>query len=298
MYPEAFHYHRPHSLNDAISLISKLGGGAKFLAGGQTLIPLLKMRMLESGNLVDIARIPGMSYIKNDNGYVNIGALATHERIAKSEVATLVPIIGDCAAGIADHQVRNLGTIGGSVSVADPSSDWPMVLHTLDAEVICQGPAGKRTVAIRDFIIDPYTTILGTAELVVEIRFKLPPAKSGGAYIGFKKAAPSYQTASAGIQLTLADDNRCEEIRLVLGSAGPKAITSVEAESLLRGNLLNRENLQHAAEIIVAVSDPTADTRGSVEFKRATLKSLFVQSAERAILRAYGKQISSSHEYA
>jgi len=297
MYPEPFRYHRPRSLKDAITLLSELGEGAKPLAGGQSLIPILKMRMDEPSDLVDITRLPGLRNIKSENGMISIGALCTHAQIASSEIAVHVPILKDCAGGIADPQVRSLGTIGGSVSVADPSSDWPALLHVLQSEIICQGAEGSRTVPIQDFIQDAYTTSLADAELVTEIRFNQPPTGSGGAYIGFKKAAPSYPAASAGIQLTLDDEDVCQHISIALGSAGPTPVTSAEAEALLQGKALTTDLLQQAAEIIVATCSPPSDSRGSATFKRDILKSLFIKAAATAIARAGGTQIDGNHDY-
>jgi len=145
MYPAPFSYHRPGSLDEAVSLLSELGEAAKPLAGGQSLIPILKLRMDEPSDLVDIARLPGLHFMQNDDGNVRIGALSTHARIGRSELASAVPILGDCANGIADPQVRARGTIGGSVSSADPSCDWPTLLHTLDAEIVCHGKNGNRS---------------------------------------------------------------------------------------------------------------------------------------------------------
>jgi len=297
MYPAPFSYHRPGSLNEAIGLLAELGEAAKPLAGGQSLIPILKLRMDEPSDLVDISRLPGLHFLQNDDGNVRIGALSTHALIGRSDLVAAVPILGDCANGIADPQVRARGTIGGSVSSADPSCDWPALLHTLDAEIVCHGKAGVRTVAIRDFICDSYTTVLDDAELVTEIRFKVPPANSGGAYIGFKKSAPAYPTAAVGIQLTLADGDVCRQIRLVLSAAGPRPVTSDEAENLLCGKVLTAERLKQAAEAIVEASDPPADARGSKDFKRAVLRSLFMQAANRAMERAVGTRIMGKHEY-
>ena len=297
MYPAPFSYHRPGSLDEAVSLLSELGEAAKPLAGGQSLIPILKLRMDEPSDLVDIARLPGLHFMQNDDGNVRIGALSTHARIGRSDLASAVPILGDCANGIADPQVRARGTIGGSVSSADPSCDWPTLLHTLDAEIVCHSEAGNRSVPISEFIRDSYTTALDGAELVTEIRFKAPPANSGGAYIGFKKSAPAYPTAAVGVQLTLADGNVCQKVRLALGAAGPRPVTSDEAESLLQGKVLTSELLEQAAEAIVAASDPPADSRGSSDFKRAILRSLFMQATHRAIERAGGTQIMGKHEY-
>lgn len=297
MYPAPFRYHRPRSLSEALSLIAELGEGARALAGGQTLIPMLKLRMDEPSDLVDIARLPGLAHCRLDEGTIRIGALATHARIAVSDVAAANPMLRDCAAGIADAQVRSRGTIGGSVSVADPSGDWPAVLHALDAEVVCTGMQGERSVPIREFIRDSYTTALGDGELVTEIRMPAPVAGSGGAYIGFKKAAPAYPAAAAGVFFALADGDMCEDARLVLGAAGPRPVTSEEAEGLLRGKPLTRELLEQAAEAIVARADPPGDARGSPAFKKRMLRSLFLRAADTAVRRARGNQIEGSHDY-
>jgi len=297
MYPQPFRYHRPHSLKDAISLLSELGEGAKPLAGGQSLIPILKMRMDEPSDLVDITRIPELSNIKNENGVVSIGALCTHAQIAKSEVASIIPILKDCAGGIADPQVRSLGTIGGSVSVADPSSDWPALLFVMGCEIVCQGPNGSRVIPIREFIVDSYTTALADAELVSEIRLPVPAKNSGGSYIGFKKAAPAYPAASVAMQLTLGDNEICSNISLALGSAGSIPVTSSEAESLLIGQKLSSALLKEAAAKIVEASNPPSDARGSSEFKREILKSLFMKAAATSVKRAGGSEIDGAHDY-
>ena len=297
MYPAPFRYHRPGTLGSAITFLSELGEGARPLAGGQSLIPILKMRMDEPSDLVDIGRLAELMHIRKEKDRVCIGALATHARIAAADLADDIPIIRDCAGKIGDPQVRALGTIGGSVSIADPSSDWPAMLHTLDAEIVCQGPAGSRIVGIKDFIKDSYTNSLAAAELVTEIQIPMPPANSGGAYLGFKKAAPAYPAASVGIQLTLTDNNLCRDIRLVLGAAGPVPVTSRQIEQALVGQPLTEKNLQEAAEALVELSDPPTDARGSSEFKRSILRSLFRRAADTAIQRARGKNITGSHDY-
>ncbi len=288
MNPKAFFYHRVQSVNEAIQLLSELGEDAKPIAGGQTLLPVLKMRMDEPAALVDIGRLSELYYIHTDEDMIRIGALSTHDYIARSSVAALVPIIGDCAGKIADQQVRNRGTIGGSLSVADPANDWPTLLHTLDAEIVCHGVNGSRSIMMKDFIEGSYTTVLEHAELVTEIRFKVPPENSGGAYLTFKQAAPAYPIAAAGVQLTLSDDDICQDVRFVLGCAGPKAVTSVEAEAQLRGKSCSTENLQRAAEAILVEAKPTADARGSVQFKQSMLHKLFMKSVNIALNRARG----------
>ena len=297
MYPAPFRYHRPATLGSALTLLAELGESARPLAGGQSLIPILKMRMDEPSDLVDIGRLAELAYIRKEGDRYCIGALATHARIAASAAAAEIPVLHDCAANIADPQVRTLGTIGGSVSIADPSSDWPALLHLLDAEIVCRGLQGSRTVSIRDFITDSYSTSLADGELVTEIRIPVPPANSGGAYLGFKKAAPAYPAASAGVQLTLTAGNICQAVRLVLGAAGPVPVTAPDLEQSLVGQPLTDEKLQQAAAALVDLSDPPTDARGSAEFKRVMLRSLLLRAAHTAMQRAKGENVKGSHEY-
>ena len=297
MYPAPFRYHRPATLDSALALLAELGEGARPLAGGQSLIPILKMRMDEPSDLVDIGRLTELTHVRKEKKRFCIGALATHARIAASAAAAEIPIIHDCAGNIADPQVRTLGTIGGSVSIADPSSDWPTLLNVLDAEIVCRSQTTSRNIRIGDFITDSYTNSLTDSELVTEIQIPIPPPNSGGAYLGFKKAAPAYPAASAGVQLTLTAGNICKRIRLALGAAGPVPVTSAEIEKKLVGQLLTDERLQQAADALVELSDPPADVRGSAEFKRVMLRSLLLRAAHTAIQRAKGKTISGSHDY-
>src|ERR1700694_6041633 len=202
MYPRAFHYHRAGSLREAASMLSEFGD-AKLLAGGQSLIPLMKLRYANPNHLVDLNFISGTSYIKEESGVLRFGALTRHAEIEASTVAGKIPIIHDCAAGIADVQVRNRGTIGGSLAEADPSGDWATVLITLKTEIRCQNAKVHRLVQLADFIRDAYTTALTHDELVSEIVVKAPPRGSGGAYLAFKRSAPVYPTGSAPVQLTM-----------------------------------------------------------------------------------------------
>ena len=297
MYPAPFNYHRPENLQAAIGLLSRFGDEASIMAGGQSLIPMLKMRIGDVAELVDIGHLPDLDHIEQRGDTLHIGALATHANIAASEVASVIPLLAECGGGIADRQVRNMGTIGGGVSVADPSGDWPTGLRTLDANLVLTDPGGNRTVSIADFILDAYTTCVDTGELVTEIQIPLPPAGSGSAYVAFKRAAPAYPTASAGIALTM-EGNTCTAVRIALGAAAPVAVVSAEAEALLRGKEINRELLESAAETIVAASEPPPDARGSEVFKRAMLRKLVVEAAERAIARCRGEKVSGGHHYA
>lgn len=288
-------------------MLSQLGEGAKFLAGGQSLIPLLKLRFANPEHLVDLNFIPGTSFIKEDSGAlhfgaihfgaIRFGAMTRHAEIEHSTLARKIPVLHDCAAGIADVQVRNRGTIGGSLAEADPSGDWANALITLDTTVHCLGSGGARTVPMKDFVKDAYTTELAHDELVTEVEVKIPPKDSGGAYLAFKRSAPVYPTASAAVQLTLAGDV-CQEAAIALGCVGLRAIRATEAETALRGRTLNEKTISNAAEAARAAADPQPDVRGSAEYKRQLVVALVKRAIQIAMRRARGEQIEGAHLYA
>ncbi|MBZ5721124.1 MAG: xanthine dehydrogenase family protein subunit M [Acidobacteriia bacterium] len=297
MYPRAFHYHRAGSLTEAVTMLSQLGDDAKLLAGGQSLIPLMKLRFANPGHLVDLNFISGTSYIQEEDGGLRFGALTRHAEIADSALAAKIPIVHDCAAGIADVQVRNRGTIGGSLAEADPSGDWAVVLMTLATEVRCLGTNGERTVPLAGFVKDAYTTALAHDELVSEVRVKIPAKGSGGAYIAFKRSAPVYPTASAAVQLTM-DGDVCKDAAIVLGCVGLTAIKVTDAEVALRGHSFTDKAIKAAMEAASAAADPQSDMRGSADYKRTLVGALVKRAIEAASHRARGEQVEVSHIYA
>src|ERR1700716_2972809 len=181
MYPRSFHYHRAGSLKEAVSMLGQLGEGAKLLAGGQSLISVLKLRFANPEHLVDLNFVSSTSFTRADGGVLRFGAMTRHAEIDNSALARTIPVLHDCAAGIADVQVRNRGTIGGSLAEADPSGDWATVLMTISCEVRCAGTAGERTLKLGEFLKDAYTTALAHDELVSEVVVKVPSGNSGGA---------------------------------------------------------------------------------------------------------------------
>lgn len=297
MYPRAFHYHRAGSLKEAATMLAQLGDDAKLLAGGQSLIPLMKLRFANPAHLVDLNFTSGTSYIKRDNGTLRFGALTRHAEIEASVVVAKIPILHDCAAGIADVQVRNRGTIGGSLAEADPSGDWATVLFTLSTEVRCLGTNGERTVSLADFIKDAYTTALAHDELVSEVAVKMPAAGSGGAYLAFKRSAPVYPTASAAVQFTM-DDDVCKDVAIALGCVGLTPIRAEEAERALRGRPLTEKTIVGAVDAARAAADPQSDMRGSADYKRTLVGALVKRAIEIALRRARGEQVEVSHIYA
>ena len=278
-------------------MLAQLGDDAKVLAGGQSLIPLMKLRFANPAHLVDLNFVPGTSYIKEEDGTIRFGALTRHAEIEASAAAGKIPILHDCAAGIADVQVRNRGTIGGSLAEADPSGDWATVLFTLSAEVRCLGTDGERAVPLSDFIKDAYTTALAHEELVIEVTVKMPPKESGGAYLAFKRSAPVYPTASAAVQLTMNGDV-CQDAAIALGCVGLTAIRAKDAEAALRGQPFTEKAIARAIEAARTAADPQSDVRGSAEYKRALVGALVERAIETALRRAHGEKVEVGHLYA
>ena len=283
---------------EAVTMLGQLGEGAKLLAGGQSLIPLLKLRFANPEHLVDLNFIAGTSFIREDSGgTLHFGAMTRHAEIEHSTLARRIPVLHDCAAGIADVQVRNRGTIGGSIAEADPSGDWANALITLDTTVHCLGKNGARKVALKDFILDAYTTALAQDELVTEVEVKIPPSGSGGAYVAFKRAAPVYPTASAAVQLAMEGDV-CRDAAIALGCVGLTAIRAGEAEAALRGQRVNDKAIAAAAEAARAAADPHPDMRGSADYKRELVAALVKRAIHIALRRARGEQVEGIHLYA
>jgi len=297
MYPGAFAYHRAASYSEAILQLSQLGEEAKFLAGGQSLIPLMKLRLSIPRHLVDLNFIPETSYIRG-NGALRIGAMTRHSQIAAAPAAATIPILRDCAAGIADPQVRHMGTMGGSIAEADPTGDWAPVLLATGATVKTLGPSGQRSIDIGDFILDAFQNALQPAELVTEIEVPHPPAGSGGAYIALKRCAPVYASASVAVQVALHGDRSCRDARLYLGVLGLVATRVTAAEEALRGRLADNETMKRVREAVMDTAQPTSDMRGSADYKRQAAGALAKLAVEAAFQRARGEHVEVTHLYA
>ncbi len=297
MYPRAFQYHRAQSYPEAVSLLGQLGDDAKLLAGGQSLIPLMKLRLSTPGHLVDLNFIPETSYIRS-NGALRLGALTRHAEIAASPHVARIPVLRDCAAGIADPQVRNLGTIGGSIAEADPTGDWAPVLLATGATVNTLGPDGTRSIDIHDFILDAYTTALQPAELITDIAIPQPAAHSGGAYIALKRCAPVYASASMAVQLTIDDEQLCHDARIYLGVLGLTATRVPAAEDALRGQVITPQHIEKVRQAVMDIAQPNSDMRGTADYKRQAAGALAKLAIEAALRRARGEHVEVTHLYA
>ena len=297
MYPGAFAYHRAQSYSDAVAQLSELGDEAKLLAGGQSLIPLMKLRLSTPRHLVDLNFIPETSYLRS-NGALRIGAMTRHSEIAASPDAAAIPILCDCAAGIADPQVRHMGTIGGSLAEADPTGDWAPVLLATGATLKTLGPAGERIIDIADFIPDAYQSALQPAELITEIAVPKPAARSGSAYIALKRCAPVYASASVAVSLTLNDAQTVKQARIYLGVLGLTATHVPAAEQALQSGALDRTTVEKVREAVMDTAEPTSDMRGTADYKRQVAGRLAVLAVEAAVKRARGERVEVTHLYA
>ena len=278
-------------------MLAQLGEDAKPLAGGQSLIPLMKMRLSRPSALVDLNFISGLNSIARKDGHLSFGALVRHADVENSREASAVPILHDCAAGIADVQVRNRGTLAGSLAEADPTGDWGPVLLCLETEVHAAGVGNSRAIPLGKFFKDAYTTELAHDELIREVRVKIPPKNSGGAYIAFKRCAPVYASASAAVQLTLGEKDTCKSARIFLGCVGLMPVHAAEAERELAGKKISSRSIAAAAEAAMAAAEPSSDMRGSADYKKLLVKHLTRRAIETAVARARGEQMEVTHEY-
>jgi carbon-monoxide dehydrogenase medium subunit len=287
MIPAAFEYHAPASLDDATALLARLGDDAKILSGGQSLIPLMKLRLSSPAHVVDINNIPGLSYIREADGVLAIGALTRESELEESAIVReRYPLLHDTCRVIADPLVRNLATVGGNLAHADPANDHPATMLALGAEVVARGPGGERRIPIASFFTGPFETALRPGELLVEIRIPAPAPRSGGAYFKLERKVGDFATAAVAVQLTLRADGACAQAGVGLTNVGLTPIKAVRAEDSLRGRQLDDMTIAQAAQLASAASDPIADLRGSVAYKRDMVRVLTVRAIRKAAVRA------------
>jgi carbon-monoxide dehydrogenase medium subunit len=290
MIPAPFDYHRPSSLEEAIGLLSRHGEQAKVLSGGMSLLPTLKLRLGTFAHLVDINRIPGLDAVKEEGGLLRIGAMTRQSALERSElIRTKYPILGDAVPLIADPLVRNRGTVGGNVANGDPANDQPAIMIALGATLVARGPKGERTIAANRFYTDLYTTALARDEILTEIRIPVPPARSGGAYQKLKRKTGDFAVAAVAVQLTLDAKGAVASAGICLTNAGPTPIEAGDAARFLVGKTPDAKIIDEAAKMAAAKSNPSADNRGSVEYKRAMARVLTGRALHTALQRAGGK---------
>jgi aerobic carbon-monoxide dehydrogenase medium subunit len=287
MIPPSFEYLRPKTIPEAIAFLQQYGDDAKILSGGQSLIPMMKLRLARPGYLVDINRIAGLSHVKEEGGFLKIGGLTREAELEASPVVRAkYPIIIDTAHVIADPQVRNLATVGGNLAHGDPANDHPATMVALGAQVVAMGPKGERVIPIENFFLSLFSTALAHDEILTEIRVPIQPPRSGGAYFKLERKVGDFATAAVAVQLTLDGNGTCEKVGIGLTNVGPTPVKARKAEDLLRGKKLDASTIAQAAQLAADESEPSADLRGPVEYKRSLVKELTKRALTRASERA------------
>ena len=285
MIPPQFEYFAPETLDEAISLLDGYGPEASVLAGGQSLIPMMKLGLAAPSYVVDINRLPGLADIREDNGFLHIGSLTREAELDRSElVRAKYPILHDTTAVIADPLVRDMATVGGNLAHGDPANDHPATMLALGAEVAVRGPAGERVIPVSDFFEGVLTTALNQGEILTEIRVPTPPAASGSAYLKLERKVGDYATAGVAAVITV-NDGVCQQAGIGLTNAGPIPVKARTAESFLVGKRLDDETIREAARLASQEAQPSADLRGSEEYKRDMVRVLAGRALRLALER-------------
>jgi carbon-monoxide dehydrogenase medium subunit len=270
MFPAQFDYRPASSVDEALEALVRYGDDARVLAGGQSLIPAMRFRLARPAMLVDINPIAELDYLRESGGQLQIGATTRDYLLETSTMlGDRYRLIADTAAVVADPVVRQMGTVVGSLCHNDPAGDWPVTALASRAQVVVRGKDGARTVSIDDFIVDSYTTAVGTGEMAVEVRFPTPSARTSGSYQKIERKVGDFATAAAGVQITLAPDGTIADAGIAIGALGPKALRVSAAEKLLNGAKPSKALIEQAMREAQTVADPNPDNRGSVEYKRA-----------------------------
>lgn len=285
--PAAFDYHRAKTVDEAIALLQQYGDEAKILAGGHSLIPTMKLRLSQPAHLVDIGRIDGLSYIREEGDSVVIGAMTTYTQIVHSKLLRRhFALLPEGADQIADQQVRNRGTIGGSVAHADPAADMPGIVLALRGEVVVQGPSSRRTIKVDDFFVDTFTTALAPDEIVTELRFPLPPAHTGSAYAKLANLASHYAITGCAAVISLGGDGTCAAASIAITGAAMQVSRASTVEAALHGKKLDEATIAEAASHAANGLEMVSDIHGSAEYRRQMTSVITRRTIMHALERA------------
>jgi carbon-monoxide dehydrogenase medium subunit len=287
--PPQFEYFAPSSVDEAVELLERYDGEAKVLAGGMSLIPILKLRLAEPAALVDIGRIDGLSYIREEDGWLRIGAGTVVSDLHDSElVREKYPIFHDATSVIADPLVDNMGTVGGNLAHADPANDLPACMLVMGAQVVVQGPKGSRTIPISEFFVDTFETALEDNEILTEVQIPTPQARQGNAYMKIEKRAGDFSIAAVAANVVLDGNGTVESAGIGLTNAGPTPFLAEEASNHLAGGSPDEATITRTAELAEEASNPVSDLRGPAEYKRAMVGVLTRRTVGKALERAGG----------
>ena len=287
MIPASFEYVRPGSLDEAIRILNEREGEAKVLAGGYSLIPLLKLRLGQAGILVDLQAVGGLDGIIETDDDLRIGARATHGQIHENVIVRdHYPMVEEVAGGIGDPQVRNWGTIGGSVAHADPASDWPAALLAFNAVIVVRGKAGQRAIQAREFFLDTFTTAIEPTEVLTEVRIPRRPRLQGAGYSKLERRVGDYATVGVAVSVRLDEDGTFNGVGIGVTGVSPSPFAATDAEPLAIGQPPSEDVYRRVGDAAANQSQPAADVRGPVDYKRAMVSEMTVRSLRKAVERA------------
>ena len=290
MYPPVFEFSAPASVDEALETLSQVGDEGRVLAGGQSLIPMMKLRLASPTHLVDINGLSELSYIRESNGHIAIGALARHAEVVTSEVvASGSHMMASAAPWIADPLVRNRGTLAGSVAHCDPEGDWNSVMLALGATVVARATAGEREIPIEEFVVDFFTNSLRPGEMVTEVRVPKSPPRSGGTYTKLERKIGDYATVGVATQLALDSSGNVAKAGLALTSVGHRNLKVTEAETMMVGEPPTSDLFAAAADIAARSCDPQSDVRGPAAYKRTVVAEYTKRGFARAFEIAKGE---------
>lgn len=286
MIPDNFTYFAPNTLTEVWDLLLQYPGESKILAGGQSLIPLMKFRLATPAYLIDLRKVPGMDTLEERDGSLVLGAMVRESTLEKSSlIQRRYQGVHDASAVVADPIVRNFATIGGNLAHGDPANDHPAMMLAERARVIAQSSRGQREMSVDDFLVDTLETALEPDELLIEIRIPTPAPHSGSAYMKLERKVGDYAIAAVGVHLAL-DGDVCTSAGIGLTNVGPKALRATQAEAFLVGKQLTDETLREAAKLTAQSAEPVADLRGPENYKRAVVRTLTIRALRTAAQRA------------
>jgi carbon-monoxide dehydrogenase medium subunit len=288
---ESFEYHAPESLSEASRLLAQFGSEGKILAGGHSLVPLMRLRLAAPKHVIDIGRVGELKYIREEGGKILIGALTTHYQIESSELLKQTcPLLPETARQIGDVQVRNKGTLGGSLAHADPAADWPAAMVALEAEFKAVSQRGERWIGVNEFFLDMLTTALEPDEILAAIRVPSLPEGGGDAYVKMPQPASGFAIVGVAARVVLDTSATLAVVQVGITGVGPKAYRASEVENRLRGHTLTEKRLAEAVSHAAEGVDPNSDLYASAEY-RAHLAGIYTK---RAIVEAFGRVVRHS----
>src|SRR5262245_22956322 len=284
MKPPQFDYYAPQSVDEALALLEKFASDARVLAGGQSLVPLMNMRLASPREIIDINKVAALDYIEERDGYLCFGALTRHRTIERSPlVATDCPLLAQAVAFVGHTQVRSRGTIGGSVAHADPAAEYPTVLAALDGLIVVQSVRGRRAIDWERFFLGPYTVDLQPDEMVVEVRLRKPAQPAAGAFLELSRRQGDFALVESAVQLQIDSNGKCTAVRIALGGVGATSARALAAEQYLQGRVADTVECRQTAALAAESLEPDDDLHGSAEYRKRMASLLVARALTRAV---------------